>query len=108
MQQLQVSTAIDAVVAIVAFGILLSVVHEAPQGMRAPTPTEWVVITAAIVAPNDVFSFDVELDVEAISRLAVAVGLVALHARGGEDLLAPGAASAASKDKMVAFIRHSF
>ncbi|HET9949290.1 MAG TPA: hypothetical protein VFQ22_10240 [Longimicrobiales bacterium] len=49
VQQLQVATAIDAVVAIVAFGILLDVFHVPPEsGIRPPTPTEWVVISAAI------------------------------------------------------------
>ncbi len=49
VRQLEVATAIDALVAIVAFGILLSIVNEAPQtGVRPPTPTEWAVIAIAI------------------------------------------------------------
>lgn len=49
VQQLEVSTAIDALVAIVTFGILLAVVHAAPTGGgRPPTPTEWAVITLSI------------------------------------------------------------
>lgn len=49
VQQLEVSTAIDALVAIVTFGIMLAIVHAAPVGItRPPTPTEWAVITLAI------------------------------------------------------------
>jgi hypothetical protein len=47
--QLEVSTAIDALVGIVAFGILLSIVHAAPAGVsRPPTPTEWAVISLGV------------------------------------------------------------
>jgi len=49
VRQLQVSPAVDAVVAVTAFGILLAVTHPSlPGGARTPTPTEWVVITLAI------------------------------------------------------------
>lgn len=50
VRQLQVSPAVDALVAIVAFGILLAVTHPEPasQTMRPPTPTEWVVISLAV------------------------------------------------------------
>lgn len=49
VRQLQVSTAVDAAVAVVGFGLLLSAVHAAPPlAVRAPTPTEWAVITFAI------------------------------------------------------------
>lgn len=50
VRQLQVSPAVDALVAITAFGILLAVTHGPPPqaGTRPPTPTEWVVITLAI------------------------------------------------------------
>jgi Kef-type K+ transport system membrane component KefB len=49
VQQLEVATAVDALVAIVTFGILLSIVHVAPTAIsRAPTPTEWAVITLGI------------------------------------------------------------
>lgn len=49
IRQLQVSPAMDAFVAITAFGVLLAVSHGAPAGVtRPPTPTEWVVITLAI------------------------------------------------------------
>jgi Kef-type K+ transport system membrane component KefB len=49
VQQLEVTTAIDALVAIVAFGMLLSIVHPPPIGpVRPPTPTEWAVISLAI------------------------------------------------------------
>lgn len=49
VQQLEVSTGIDALVAVIAFSILLSVVHSAPADVsRPPTPTEWAVISLAI------------------------------------------------------------
>lgn len=49
VRQLEVATAVDAVVAIVAFGLLLSVVNAAPAVTpRAPTATEWAVIGVAI------------------------------------------------------------
>ncbi|HEX2190130.1 MAG TPA: hypothetical protein VHG51_14580 [Longimicrobiaceae bacterium] len=49
VRQLQLTTAIDALVAIVAVGILLTVGHSPPSGSaRAPTPTEWVVISVGI------------------------------------------------------------
>jgi len=49
VRQLHITPAIDALVAIVAFGLVLAIMHEPPEGlMRAPTPTEWVVITLAI------------------------------------------------------------
>ncbi|MBX6364270.1 MAG: hypothetical protein IRZ00_10420 [Gemmatimonadetes bacterium] len=49
VQLLQVATAIDAVVAIVAFGLLVSIMHAPPAGVvRAPTPTEWAVISIGI------------------------------------------------------------
>ncbi len=47
--QLRVSSGMDAVVGIVAFGLLLCLVHAAPPSdVRPPTPTEWAVITVAI------------------------------------------------------------
>ncbi|HUP52389.1 MAG TPA: hypothetical protein VM198_07930 [Longimicrobiales bacterium] len=49
VQHLHVATAVDALVAILTFGILLSVSHGAPPpGIRPPTPTEWVVISLSI------------------------------------------------------------
>jgi Kef-type K+ transport system membrane component KefB len=49
VRQLQVSPAMDAVVAVTAFGVLLAVTHAAPPSdVRSPTPTEWAVITVAI------------------------------------------------------------
>jgi len=49
VRQLEVATAVDAAVAILAFGLALSIVHPAPPAApRAPTATEWAVITFAI------------------------------------------------------------
>jgi Kef-type K+ transport system membrane component KefB len=49
LRQLQVATAIDALVGIVTMGILFCVFHPANGGTSRPiTPTEWAVITIAI------------------------------------------------------------
>lgn len=49
VRQLQLATAFDALVAIVAFGLLLSIDHALPtRAVRPPTPTEWAVISVAI------------------------------------------------------------
>lgn len=49
VRQLQLTTAIDAFVAITAFSLLLSFDHAAPGGaVRPPTATEWAVISVAI------------------------------------------------------------
>lgn len=49
VRQLKITTAIDALVAVVAFGLVLALMHQAPpQGSVTPTPTEWAVITLAI------------------------------------------------------------
>lgn len=51
VRQLQVTPAVDALVAITAFGVLLAVEHPSgavDAGVRVPTATEWVVITLAI------------------------------------------------------------
>ncbi|HUG39226.1 MAG TPA: hypothetical protein VMM12_02015 [Longimicrobiales bacterium] len=49
VQQLEVATAVDAAVAITAFGLLLGIIHPVPDVVpRAPTATEWVVISLAI------------------------------------------------------------
>jgi Kef-type K+ transport system membrane component KefB len=49
LRQVEVSLAMNALVAISAFGVLLAVAHaEAPVAVRALTTTEWVVVTLAI------------------------------------------------------------
>ncbi|HEU4700074.1 MAG TPA: hypothetical protein VFS40_12905 [Gemmatimonadales bacterium] len=51
VRQLEVAAAVDAFVGITAFGLLLCWRHAAPPGLaRAPTTTEWAVITVAIGA----------------------------------------------------------
>lgn len=47
---LQLTARIDALVAVVAFGLVLAVVHqgEAAPGVRPPTATEWAVINLAV------------------------------------------------------------
>lgn len=49
VRQLQLTTAIDSLVAIVAFGVILSLAHPPPTtAVRPPTATEWMVISIAI------------------------------------------------------------
>lgn len=49
VRQLEVATAIDALVAITAIGLLLSIAHAGPAlEPRTPTSTEWAVISIAI------------------------------------------------------------
>jgi Kef-type K+ transport system membrane component KefB len=51
VRQLQVSTATNAAVAVIASGLLLAIVHPAPRaGGRPLTPTEWAVITVGVGA----------------------------------------------------------
>jgi len=47
--QIEVATGVDAFTAIVAYSLLLCIAHAAPtSSVRAPTPTEWAVISVAI------------------------------------------------------------
>jgi hypothetical protein len=49
VRQLEVATTANAIVAVVATGILFAIVHPTPGGVERPlTPTEWAVITIAI------------------------------------------------------------
>lgn len=49
VRQLQLTTAIDSVVAITAFGLLLAIAHNSsPSQVRVPTATEWAVISIGI------------------------------------------------------------
>jgi uncharacterized membrane protein YeaQ/YmgE (transglycosylase-associated protein family) len=50
VRQIEVATGVDAFVAIVAFSLLLCIEHVAPSAtaFRAPTPTEWAVISVAL------------------------------------------------------------
>lgn len=50
IRQLQVTTAVDAFVAVTAFGVLLALSHSGPPTteVRPPTATEWVVLSVAI------------------------------------------------------------
>lgn len=49
LRQLEVTSLVDAIVAITVFSILLCLIHPAPIGVeRTPTPTEWSVISIGI------------------------------------------------------------
>lgn len=86
VQQLEVTTAIDAAVAITAFGLLLSIIHVAPDVTpRAPTATEWAVITVAIgVVGGTLFHLFLGRE-RVIDRLFIALA--------GAIILASGAAA---------------
>lgn len=86
VQQLEVATAVDAAVAIVAFGFLLSIIHVVPDVTpRAPTATEWVVISLAIGVVGGVL-FHLFLGGERhVDRLFIALA--------GAIILASGAAA---------------
>lgn len=86
LRQLEIATATDAAVAIVAFGLLLSIVHVAPaMTPRVPTATEWAVISVGIGAVGGAL-FHLFLGGEQkIDRLFVALA--------GAIILASGAAA---------------
>lgn len=49
VRQLEVSTGVNAVIAVVASGILFAIIHPTPRTVARPlTPTEWAVVTIAI------------------------------------------------------------
>lgn len=51
LRQLQVTTGMDAAIAITGFGLLLCILHAPPpREIRPPTPTEWAVICVGIGA----------------------------------------------------------
>ena len=51
LRQLQVTTGMNAAIAITGFGLLLCILHAAPpREIRPPTPTEWAVICVGIGA----------------------------------------------------------
>ena len=86
VQQLEVATAIDAFVAIVALGVLMCIAHAAPpEGVRPLTPTEWVVVSVGIgVVGGALFHLFLGNE-QKIDRLAIALG--------GAIILVSGAAS---------------
>jgi Kef-type K+ transport system membrane component KefB len=86
VRQLQLATAIDALVAIVAFSLLLTLNHSAPVGsVRAPTATEWAVISVAIgVGGGTLFHLFLG-DERKVDRLFISLA--------GATILASGAAA---------------
>jgi len=86
LRQLELTTAVDALVSITAFGLLLSIVHVAPAVTpRAPTATEWAVISIGIGLVSGAL-FHLFLGSEKnIDRLFIGLG--------GAVILASGAAA---------------
>lgn len=49
LRQIEVAHGMDGLVSVIAFGVLLAIMHTAPPvGMRPLTPTEWVAVTLGI------------------------------------------------------------
>jgi hypothetical protein len=87
LQQLQLSTAINSLIAIVAFGVLISIVHADPEGVRAPTATEWAVISISIGLVGGAL-FHLFLGEERnVDRLFIAVGGALVLASGASAFL---------------------
>ena len=86
VRQLQIATAVDAAVAISIFGLLLCFAHTVPPEVsRAPTATEWAVITVAIgVAGGALFHLFIQAE-KSIDRIFIALA--------GAIILASGAAA---------------
>lgn len=88
LRQLQVATAVDAAVAILAFSLLLSVAHVGSvtaTGPRVPTATEWAVISVAIGVVGGVLFHLFLGGEEEIDRLFIGLA--------GAIILASGAAA---------------
>jgi len=88
VKQLQLTTAIDALMAIVAFSLLLTVNHAPPTGtVRPPTPTEWAVISVGIGCVGGTL-FHLFLGNERkIDRLAIGLAGATMLASGGAAYL---------------------
>lgn len=72
VRQLEVVTALDALVAVVALGVLFSVAHTGPiEPVRPPTATEWAVITVAIGTVGGVLFHLFLADEESVDRLFI-------------------------------------
>jgi hypothetical protein len=86
LRQLELTTAVDALVAITAFGLLLSIVHVVPDVTpRAPTATEWAVISIGIgIVSGSLFHLFLGSE-KNIDRLFIGLG--------GAIILASGAAA---------------
>ena len=91
---LQLTARIDALVSVVAFGLVLAVIHqgEVAPGIRPPTATEWAVINLAVGVASGVL-FHLFLgprggdDAEARSRLFVALAGAIVVASGASYYL---------------------
>jgi len=88
VRQIEVTTAIDAFVAIVAFSLLLCIEHGAPAtGPRAPTPTEWAVISVTIgVVGGSLFHLFVGNERE-IDRLFISIAGAVILVSGAAGYL---------------------
>ncbi|BAH37317.1 MAG TPA: hypothetical protein DGD08_00825 [Gemmatimonas aurantiaca] len=86
LQQIEVANGMDAFVSVLAFGIMIAVMHvSAPVTMRALTTTEWVVITLGIgVAGGTLFHLFLG-DEQSPDRLFISLG--------GAVILTAGAAA---------------
>ena len=79
IRQLELTSAVDSVVAIVALGLLACVYHAAPLTARAPTATEWAVISIGLgVVSGALFQLFLGPERESDRFIISLVGAVAL------------------------------
>lgn len=88
VEQLRVSTRVNAFVAVVALGLILSVHHGDPGVLSRPiTPTEWMVITIAVgVAGGSLFYLFLGSE-EHEDRLLIALGGAVVLVSGAAEYL---------------------
>jgi hypothetical protein len=88
LRQIEVAHGMDGLVSIVAYGVLLAMLHNAtPVGMRALTSTEWVVVTLGIGVLGGAL-FHLFLGEErSVDRLWVALGGAIMLTSGAADYL---------------------
>ena len=86
MRQLEITAAVDALAAVIAIGLVACLRHVAPVDVRAPTPTEWAVISVAMgLAGGALFHLFLGEERQSPDRLVISLG--------GAVALASGAAA---------------
>jgi Kef-type K+ transport system membrane component KefB len=79
VRQLELTAAVDSAVAVLAIGLLACAYHVAPEGVRAPTTTEWAAISIGIgVVSGALFQLFLGSERESDRFIVSLVGAVAL------------------------------
>lgn len=88
LRQIEVAHGMDGLVSILAYGVLVAVLHEAaPLGIRGLTSTEWVVVTLGIgVLGGTLFHLFLG-DEQSVDRVWVALGGAIMLTSGAADFL---------------------